>query len=76
MGFTSTHVMKFREWLTQHSLSAAWAAKQLGASQGAVSLWLNGKRTPTVTYINKIHLLTDGAVTSFDWEPEDDEDKD
>ena len=63
--------MTLKQWLDTHHLSAAWCAKQLGATPSALSLWLSGKRAPNLRYLQAIHRLTDGEVGLMDWQDED-----
>ena len=66
--------MTLKDWLDSHNLTAAWAAKQLGTTPAALSLWLSGKRAPALRHLKAIHRLTDGEVGLMDW-PDDDAEK-
>lgn len=41
-------------------------AKALGVAQQVVSRWLLG-RVPATLFVQRIHVLTKGEVTLFDW---------
>ncbi len=65
--------MKLKDWLDEHRLTAHWCAQQIGVADSMMSKWINGKRAPSLQYINKIHRLTGGDVTSLDWGEDSDQ---
>ena len=45
----------------------AYVAELLGVAPSHLSHWLNGRRTPNLTYACAIDELTDGAVPPKSW---------
>jgi transcriptional regulator with XRE-family HTH domain len=58
---------KFRH---TEDLTMLQTAELLGVSEGIISYWESGRRTPRLYHIRKIEKLTDGVVTADDWEPQ------
>lgn len=63
--------MRLNQYLVQNQVSASKFAKELGVSSVAVWKWLNGVGLPAGKHMVEIHKVTDGKVTSADWEPVD-----
>lgn len=59
--------MTLLEWMKENEKTQAWVAKKIGSSQGHVSRWANGKRSPGVDVIEKLNKLTKGQVAFIDW---------
>lgn len=60
--------MKLGEYLEQENISIMEFALQVGVAQSTVYYLKNGQRQPSVDVANKIDEVTNGQVTSKDWE--------
>jgi len=65
MGMFGT--MTLTEYMTNHNLSDAELASQVGCSVGAVRKWRYRERTPRPEQMRRIHEITAGAVTPNDF---------
>lgn len=59
--------MKLREWLTATDTRVTDFAAAIGTSEVSVWRYLNDKRTPRASEMQKIIEATDGAVTPNDF---------
>lgn len=59
--------MQLRTYLKRWNLTHLAFAELVGTSQQMVSRWVSGERSPRKVVIAKIHRLTRGKVTLFDW---------
>jgi transcriptional regulator with XRE-family HTH domain len=55
-------------WLQEHEVSQEEFGKRIGASQGAVSRLITGKREPGRAMANAIERETAGAIRAADWD--------
>ena len=68
--------MKLEQYIKQTGTSQREIAEQLAsrgvrASQGLVSQWINGVTRITLQAAVELEQITRGAVTVYDWLPED-----
>ena len=61
--------MKLATYLRRQKLSQADFAREAGVPASQVSLWLRGKRGPSVESARRVYAATKGAVTLTDWQP-------
>jgi transcriptional regulator with XRE-family HTH domain len=59
--------MQLKEYLKQNKISKEDFAHSLGASYGSVIKWTYGGRFPRPQTLQKIHELTEGQVTAYDF---------
>ena len=62
-----THAL-LQNWFTAQGRKKCWAARCLGVTPAAVTLWTQGKRIPAPEYRSAIEKLTGGAVPAAAWE--------
>lgn len=56
-----------RRWLFEHQQTLAEFGSEIGASAGAVSEWLTGKKMPSWKAAERVSRATDGAITPNDF---------
>lgn len=59
--------MTLKEYLKSNKISREDFAKEIGASYGSVIKWTYGGRFPRPQTLQKIHELTNGKVTAYDF---------
>ena len=59
--------MKLKEYLKENKITKEQFANSMGVSYGSVIKWVYGDRFPRPTALNKIHELTNGKVTVYDF---------
>lgn len=59
--------MKLSDFLSEHQISQADFANRIGATQAAVSRYLDGKRMPRRYHLARIKEATGGSVTADDF---------
>ena len=62
-----THTI-FQQWFAAQGRKKCWAAKRLGVTPAAVTLWTQGARVPSPQYRMAIETMTDGVVPAAAWE--------
>lgn len=60
---------KLRAYLKDHRLTQEQFAEAAGVPGPQVSLWLGGKRRPSLASALKLEAATAGAVRAADWVP-------
>jgi len=58
--------MTLKEYAAKQNLKQSDLAKLLGVSCASVSLYFDGKRTPSAKMMNQIYKVTKGQVTAND----------
>jgi transcriptional regulator with XRE-family HTH domain len=59
--------MQLKEYLKKNKISKEDFATSVGASYGSVIKWTYGGRFPRPQALQKIHELTEGQVTAYDF---------
>lgn len=59
--------MTLQDYLAEHRLTQAGFATRVGATQAAISRWVNGSRLPAWPHLVRINQATDGRVTPNDF---------
>ena len=52
-----THAERLADWMAREGLSVVKAAARIGCDPSAVYLWIQGKRTPTGLYAEKVERV-------------------
>ena len=58
-------------WLESRGSSKAWLARELGISSSRLYSYLSGEVRVPLVVVKRVHLLSKGAVSLFDWESPD-----
>ena len=59
--------MKLKEYLKENKIKKEDFANSIGASYGSVIKWTSGGRFPRPQTLQKIHDITNGKVTAYDF---------
>lgn len=59
--------MRLTDYLREHKLTHAGFAAKIGATQAAVTRYVNGRRKPSLAKLILIERVTDGAVRVADF---------
>lgn len=56
-----------KKWRLARKLSSAGVGRMIGCNRVTIERYEAGVRTPRQPYLDRIVVMTDGAVTASDW---------